>query len=228
MSWYIWSVARPACRPFRLLHGEQKWTAPTIKQFVSATKTKVYAVNAAGNLAILDIQNGGLLGELALNPTDRVFVNNQTDRIYVGTRTGIVQCLRESSAIWPTIHVTGLELAPGASERGYGTRRRGGRRGCNNNQTIRLQPRPRTTSRPTRNGSKPADDDPFGEKPADEPAEEPGEKPKSNPFEDGDAEWRDGREELNPCHGQLTVELWARKPVAWKAHTPNLRLFNGL
>lgn len=170
--------------------GEQKWWAPTITQFVAATKTKVYAVNAAGRLAILDIQNGSLLGELNLNLKDRVFVNNQTDRVYVGTHTGIVQCLRETSAYWPTIHATGAEAIPARAE---GTPEEG----ADAAPAAADQPddpfanpgagaKPEAEAKPE--AGKPADEDPFGEKPADAPADDP----KSDPFEDAPADKDDG------------------------------------
>jgi outer membrane protein assembly factor BamB len=175
--------------------GEQKWTAPTIKQFVSATKTKVYAVNAAGNLVILDIQNGGLLGELHLNPTDRAFVNNQTDRVYVGTHTGIVQCLRETSAIWPTIHVTSLELAPARAKDGTG--QGGEAAAADATQPDDPFAAPAAGAKPADAkpaADTPADDDPFGDKPAVEPARKAAGKPKSNPFEDDESGEEDGGE----------------------------------
>ena len=166
--------------------GEQKWWAPTIKQFAAATKTKVYTVNAAGRLAILDIQNGALLGELALNLTDRVFINNQTDRVYIGTRSGVVQCLRESSAYWPTIHVTGADVAPAGAE---GAPVEGGDAApADATQPDDPFANPGAGAKPA--AGEPADDDPFGEKPAGAPAEEP----KSNPFEADPAGEDDGDE----------------------------------
>ena len=172
--------------------GEQKWWSPTIKQFAAATKTKVYTVNAAGRLAILDIQNGSLLGELNLNLTDRVFVNNQTDRVYIGTRTGIVQCLRETAAYWPTIHTTGAEAVPARAEVAPVEGAEGAPADAAQPDDPFANPgagaKPAAEAKPA--AGKPADEDPFGDKPADAPAE----KPKSNPFEDTPTEEESGGE----------------------------------
>ncbi|MHB0958380.1 MAG: outer membrane protein assembly factor BamB family protein [Pirellulaceae bacterium] len=91
--------------------GEDLWWAPSARRFIAATKEKVYASTHTGTLLVLDIRSGAVISEIPIDPTNRVFVNNQTDRIYVGTSTGLVQCLHELDAYWPTIHVTGGELA---------------------------------------------------------------------------------------------------------------------
>lgn len=90
--------------------GKQKWSAPHPRQFVAATQSKVYASTLTGQLVVLDANTGSTIGQIPLNPTDHVFINNQTDRIYIGNQAGVLQCLHESGARWPTVHSIGREV----------------------------------------------------------------------------------------------------------------------
>ena len=86
--------------------GEREWPSPNplVQQFVAATKKRVYCTTTTGMLAALDADTGQLVGQIYLNPNDRVFENNQTDRIYIATRSGVLQCLREAEAVLPVLH----------------------------------------------------------------------------------------------------------------------------
>jgi outer membrane protein assembly factor BamB len=146
--------------------GEDLWWAPGARRFIAATEDKVYASTNTGLLLVLDIKSGSVLSEIPINPTDRVFVNNQTDRIYIGTKSGLVQCLHEQGAYWPTIHVTGGELAAA--------------------DAAAAKPDGKT---PGDAEAQPAD--PFAKEPADAEAQPkdpfdkaPAADPKANPFED--------------------------------------------
>jgi outer membrane protein assembly factor BamB len=146
--------------------GEDLWWAAGARRFIAATTDKVYASTNTGVMLVLDLKTGSVISEIPINPTDRVFVNNQTDRIYIGTKSGLVQCLHEQGAHWPTIHVTGSELATAdaaAAKPDGGT--------------------------PGEAAAQPAD--PFAKEPADAEApprdpfdKEPAADPKANPFED--------------------------------------------
>ncbi len=147
--------------------GEAKWSAPGARRFVAATKDKVYASTNTGVLMVLDINAGNVISQIPMSPTDRMFANNQTDRIYIETRSGLIQCLHEQGAYWPTIHVTGGELAAADAAQAK--------------PEDKASPNPE--AQPTDPFAKePADaagqpEDPFGKKPAADP--------KANPFEDG-------------------------------------------
>jgi outer membrane protein assembly factor BamB len=164
--------------------GEEKWWAQGVNHFIAATKDRIYASTGANVLMVLDAQTGKVVAELALRPKDRAFVNNQTDRLYIGTDTGLLQCLRQLDAYWPTVHVTGGELA--AEEAAAGEAEKEKKPGA---------------KQPADEGAKPTDPfapgqgdnvDPFGGKPAPgpepakkEPAAGPKPAPNANPFEPG-------------------------------------------
>ncbi|MHB8970732.1 MAG: PQQ-binding-like beta-propeller repeat protein [Pirellulaceae bacterium] len=147
--------------------GEAKWSASTARQFIAATKDKVYASTDTGILMVLDINAGNVISQIPMSPTDRMFANNQTDRIYIESRSGLIQCLRERGAERPTIHVTGGEMAAA--------------------EAAEAKPEDKASPGPE---AQPAD--PFAKEPADaasEPEDPFGKKPavapKANPFEDG-------------------------------------------
>jgi outer membrane protein assembly factor BamB len=91
--------------------GSTKWWAPTARRFIAATQQRVYTTTTTGLILVLDGATGNLVSRIPVDPTDQVFNNNQTDRIYVGTNSGLIQCFRERGAWWPTVHVTGAEMA---------------------------------------------------------------------------------------------------------------------
>jgi hypothetical protein len=92
--------------------GHEKWWAPHAERFVAATENKVYTMTFTGQLIVLDAGTGGTIGRIPLNPTDHLFINNQTDRIYIGNPSGVLTCLHEAGARWPTIHTVGREQPP--------------------------------------------------------------------------------------------------------------------
>ena len=57
-----------------------------------------------GRLIILDQETGTRLATLPTNGVDFVFLNRETDRLYFGTKSGLMQCFRESKQEYPRVH----------------------------------------------------------------------------------------------------------------------------
>lgn len=185
--------------------GEEKWWAQGVKHFVAATKDRVCVTTGANVLTVLDAQNGKVLAAIPLHPKDRAFVNNQTDRIYIGTETGLMQCLHMLGAHWPTIHVTGAEVAAAAAAQAQGNvLQQSGSKTEAEGAKKAAPADPFATGpaagadpfggKPAAEKEPPADEEPAKkEPPADEgPAEKepatgkkPATEPEANPFEDG-------------------------------------------
>jgi len=85
--------------------GEERWWAPRIKRFVAASKDRVYCLGMADRLVILDANTGGRIASMGAELLDIFYPNLQTDRIIVGSKTGTIQCLRETQMEWPLLHV---------------------------------------------------------------------------------------------------------------------------
>jgi outer membrane protein assembly factor BamB len=84
--------------------GRMRWWVPSVRQFVAATPTRVYATDQAGDLAVIDRADGAVLGTLpTLNFPIRV-PNERTDRMYLASTSGLVTCLREEGAELPIYH----------------------------------------------------------------------------------------------------------------------------
>jgi hypothetical protein len=71
---------------------------------VAATDAHLYGVTSDSYFVALDISNGTLLTRIPAYENDFVFTNTVSDRIYIGTLNGLVQCLHERGADWPSIH----------------------------------------------------------------------------------------------------------------------------
>ncbi len=98
--------------------GTLKWWTPGVRQLVAATSSHLYAVTSDHHFVILDVNNGTLLARIPAYENDFVFTNSVTDRIYIGSRNGLVQCLHERGADWPTIHSPepSPQSAPGSAD----------------------------------------------------------------------------------------------------------------
>ncbi|MCB9939368.1 MAG: PQQ-binding-like beta-propeller repeat protein [Planctomycetaceae bacterium] len=92
--------------------GMEQWWAPRVREVISATKNRLYCLGDTGRLVLFDLETGGRVGELPTEQLDVRMVNFQTDRIFLGTSSGMIQCLREVDAEWPTIRSGGLEEKP--------------------------------------------------------------------------------------------------------------------
>ncbi len=82
----------------------EKWLISGIHSYLAGTETRLYCIDLAGNLAILDAKSGALIGTLPSQSLDLQFLNTQTDRILIGTKSGMLQCLRETGNYWPVVH----------------------------------------------------------------------------------------------------------------------------
>ncbi len=92
--------------------GKEQWRTPHIKQFIAASKERVYCLSDLDRLVILDAKSGGRIANL---PTDQLkwdlkLVNRQTDRMFVGTKAGVLQCLHESNLDFPIFHLGDKQL----------------------------------------------------------------------------------------------------------------------
>jgi hypothetical protein len=121
----------------------EKWLIGGIKKYLSGNENRLYCIDLAGNLAILDAKSGGLIGTLPMRSLDLHVMNIQTDRILIGSSTGMLQCLRETGNYWPVVHFG----AVGAKKKKPTQPVRGG-------------------AKPADDGGKPAGADPFAAPPA--------------------------------------------------------------
>ena len=85
--------------------GKQIWFAPDLLQFVSASKTKVYATDRLGHLVVVDAAKGVRLDSIAMEAIPIKMQNFQTDRIYVANEGGLIQCLHEIDQADPVLHL---------------------------------------------------------------------------------------------------------------------------
>jgi outer membrane protein assembly factor BamB len=138
---------------FNSADGTPRWHLPAIKQFVSASPTRVYARDAVGNLAILDINSGAQLGKVPLVGISKLLTNGRSDRIYLVDKGCVVQCLREIALREPVLY----RPPPPAKE------------------DIKVKERPKRSTAPAADEEMPAEDAP--DEPADDSfsaPEEPG------------------------------------------------------
>jgi outer membrane protein assembly factor BamB len=91
--------------------AREKWLASGIRRFLAGSDKRLYCIDIGGNLTILSADSGSVIGRLQTVGMDLHFCNLQTDRIILGTKSGLVQSLRESEAYWPVIHFGELKKA---------------------------------------------------------------------------------------------------------------------
>lgn len=84
--------------------GEELWSVPIVTQFIAATPTRIFGSDRAGNVAVLDRNDGAVLGTLPLVDFSIRVSNERTDRMFLATTTGLVTCLRERGAEIPIYH----------------------------------------------------------------------------------------------------------------------------
>jgi outer membrane protein assembly factor BamB len=89
---------------FNSADGAPRWHTPGVKQFVAASPTRVYVRNSVGDLAILDINSGALLGKMSLAGISKVLTNGRSDRIYLVDKGCVVQCLHEAALVQPVVY----------------------------------------------------------------------------------------------------------------------------
>lgn len=82
-------------------NGAVTWWSPVARKFVAASPTRVYGMDGAGNLTILDRASGGLIGTIPMRDYEIQVRNERTDRIFMATTTGRVACFKEKNIDQP-------------------------------------------------------------------------------------------------------------------------------
>jgi outer membrane protein assembly factor BamB len=78
-----------------LLTGKEKWFTSGIRQFVAASRKRIYSLDNQSRLVILDRKTGTPINAFDIQNFDRFLFNIETDRIYAVNDTGLIQCLHE-------------------------------------------------------------------------------------------------------------------------------------
>ena len=86
------------------LSGDPKWFTHEIDRFISASGSRLYCLDTLNRLVVLDSETGGRILIAAAGSLDLILLNNKTDRIYVGSKSGLIQCLREPRLEYPLVH----------------------------------------------------------------------------------------------------------------------------
>jgi outer membrane protein assembly factor BamB len=84
--------------------AQEQWMTPNIRRYIAGNDQRLYCLDPRGDLVVLDRATGSLVGTIAAGQLDVPILNTQTDRIILASATGLVQCFRESSRPWPTVH----------------------------------------------------------------------------------------------------------------------------
>lgn len=84
--------------------GKEKWWAPRVKQFIAASKQRVYVADRLERILILDAKTGARLDSLDAVGLPIRLINSETDRLYLATETGLIQCLHELELAQPIPH----------------------------------------------------------------------------------------------------------------------------
>ena len=75
--------------------GRERWFARNIKRFVTASQTRVYALDLRNRLVCLDRATGATIFVYDTRRFDHFLFNLETDQIFLLTNGGLIQCLRE-------------------------------------------------------------------------------------------------------------------------------------
>ncbi len=96
---------------------EGLWWAPNVRRVLAVSNNRIYCVGRHGRTYILNSANGARIGELPTERLDFGFVNVQTDRIFVGSKSGSIQCFRQTELEFPIVHSgPGVELSASSEE----------------------------------------------------------------------------------------------------------------
>lgn len=85
--------------------GEELWQISGVTRFLAASQDRLYCTNRSGHIQILRAKTGARIGSMPAMTADLNFVNTQTDRIFFGSKTGVLQCLREEGQEFPLLHI---------------------------------------------------------------------------------------------------------------------------
>ncbi|MDR1140163.1 MAG: PQQ-binding-like beta-propeller repeat protein [Planctomycetaceae bacterium] len=78
-----------------LITGKEKWFTPEIRQFIAASKKRIYSLDSRSRLVILDRNTGTPIDAFDAQKFDHFLFNIETDRIYAVNDAGLIQCLHE-------------------------------------------------------------------------------------------------------------------------------------
>jgi hypothetical protein len=130
-----------------------------VKKIVSVSPTRIYCLGQPGQLLVIDNNTGAVLGTMQIGQVDVVLHNQATDRLILGTSSGLLQCLHELKLTEPYVHAFEREKLLAKS------------------REVVQDAGDAEDDAPM--DAKPADDDPFGNKPMADPF---GDGPNNDPF----------------------------------------------
>lgn len=84
--------------------GSEKWWAPQIKQFIAASKERIYVADKIDRILVLHGKTGARLDTLPAPDLPIKLINSDTDRLYLATESGLIQCLHELEHPEPLRH----------------------------------------------------------------------------------------------------------------------------
>ena len=84
--------------------GSGKWFVRNIDRFISGSESRLYCLDTLNRLVVLDSETGGRILTAAARSIDLTLLNDKTDRIYIGSKSGLIQCLREPGLEYPLLH----------------------------------------------------------------------------------------------------------------------------
>ena len=87
-----------------LLSAQWQKPRPNVGTFVGASRTKIFTVDKAGQMKVLDQESGAVLGAAPVGQVAKVLPNTKNDRIYLLNRAGTIRCFRELSSVKPFFH----------------------------------------------------------------------------------------------------------------------------
>ncbi|MDR1491574.1 MAG: PQQ-like beta-propeller repeat protein [Planctomycetaceae bacterium] len=90
--------------------GEILWQTQGIASFLAASPSRVYAQNYFNELTAVDSESGAQTTLFSLEPYEQIYYNNANDRLYLVTKSGLIQCLHETSLSEPAWHITPPEV----------------------------------------------------------------------------------------------------------------------
>ena len=85
-------------------NGSRLWWHPRAQEFVTASKSRVYAADDHGQLLMLDRANGRQLGVMDTHRFDFRVLNDSSDRLILVTKGGLIVCLHEKENNEPVMH----------------------------------------------------------------------------------------------------------------------------
>ena len=84
--------------------GLEVWRTSGIKKVLSASDTRLYALDRTNRLTVMDRTTGNRISVLPTETLNLHMQNQQTDRLIIGSKSGALQCLRELGHDQPVFH----------------------------------------------------------------------------------------------------------------------------